>query len=225
MGSRCEKIWNTIKGLNNKPVQPDNQGIRFNGKMTNNARTMAKNFNTHYTPSSNTKPAQALRRTLHNIKKKSRDNKVKFSPAQILAAIKKAKSSKALGPDGLSPIMLKYIRPKDILFLTNIFNLSLKNTHIPSIWISGKIIPLLKPWKPADQGKNYRPVSLLCPASKIFEALLLPQVNEAVNLANHQHGFRKGRSTTTALTPSTTSSPLHWSKRERNLLNTLYLLQ
>ncbi len=74
--------------------------------MTNNAGTMAKNFNTQYTPRSNTKPAQALRKTLRNIKKKSRDNKVRFTPAQTLAAIKKSKSSKALGPDGLSPIML-----------------------------------------------------------------------------------------------------------------------
>ncbi len=44
-----------------------------------------------------------------------------------------------------------------------------------------------------------RPVSLLSPAIKILEALLLPLVNDAIHLADHQHGFRKGRSTTTAL--------------------------
>ena len=201
--SKCDpgskKLWNTIKGLNNKPVQPDNQGISFGGKMTNNPRTMANSFNSQYTPRSDTKPVQALRRTLRNMKKKSKSRAVRFTPTQTLEAIKKSKSSKALGPDGLSPIMLKHLGPKGIKYLTDIFNLSLLNTHIPSIWKTGKIIPLLKPGKPADQGTSYRPVSLLCPASKILEALLLPQVNEAVNLADHQHGFRKGRSTTTAL--------------------------
>ena len=92
----------------------------------------------------------------------------------------------ALGPDGLSPKVLKHLGPKGIRYhnLTNIFNMSLLNTHITSIWKTGKIIPLLKPGKPVDQGTSYRPVSLLYPASRILEALLLPQVIEAVNLAD-----------------------------------------
>ena len=70
---------------------------------------------------------------------------------------------------------------------------------IPNIWKTGKIIPLLKPGKPADKGPSYRPVSLLSPAIKILEALILPAVTQAAQLADHQHGFRKGRSTGTAL--------------------------
>ncbi len=75
----------------------------------------------------------------------------------------------------------------------------MKDSIIPSIWKTAKIIPLLKPGKSSDLGPSYRPVSLLSPAIKILEALLLPYVNNAVQLATHQHGFRKGRSTTTAL--------------------------
>jgi hypothetical protein len=95
--------------------------------------------------------------------------------------------------------MLKQLGPHAISFLTKIFNLCMKDSIIPSIWKTAKIIPLLKPGKPSDLGPSYRPVSLLSPAIKILEALLLPYVNEAVQLANHQHGFRKGRSTCTAL--------------------------
>ncbi|MCP3663852.1 MAG: hypothetical protein GY696_15400, partial [Gammaproteobacteria bacterium] len=160
---------------------------------------MANNFNTQYTPDTDKKPDKILRQTLRHLKKKSKDPPVVFTPAQTLAAIKKSKSSKAVGPDGLSPIMLKNIGPNAIKYLTDIFNKCLEECKIPNIWKTGKIIPLLKPGKPADKGSSYRPVSLLSPAIKILEALLFPAVTEAVQLADHQHGFRKERSTCTAL--------------------------
>ena len=133
------------------------------------------------------------------MKRKPKDPAPVFTPSQTLEAIKKAKNSKALGPDGLSPIMLKHLGPKGIQYLTNIFNECVKSSQIPTIWKTAKIIPLLKPGKPSNQGQSYRPVSLLSPAVKTLEALLLPLINNAVRLAEHQHGFRKNRSTTTAL--------------------------
>ena len=194
-----KKLWKTIKSLNNNPVQPDNQGICSNDKCTTDAKSFANKFNAQYTPSSDKKQVKALRGTLRKLKCKPKDSKVTFTPAQTLEAIKKSKSSRAIGPDGLSPIMLKNIGPNAINYLTNIFNICMETSVIPNIWKTGKIIPLLKPGKPADKGSSYRPVSLLSPAIKILEALILPAVTEAVELADHQHGFRKGRSTGTAL--------------------------
>ena len=69
----------------------------------------------------------------------------------------------------------------------------------PTIWKTGRIIPLLKPQKSSDQGPSYRPISLLSPPAKILESILLPNISNAINFAPHQHGFRKGYSTTTAL--------------------------
>ena len=62
------------------------------------------------------------------------------------------------------------------------------------------IIPLSKPGKPTCQGSSYRPISLLCPSVKIFERLLLPELN-SLPLSDTQHGFRQHHSTTTALLP------------------------
>ena len=70
---------------------------------------------------------------------------------------------------------------------------------IPSIWKTARIIPFLKPGKPDDTGKSYRPVSLLSPLVKALETLLLPTLTEHLPVVAHQHGFRKARSTTTAL--------------------------
>ena len=196
-GSR--KLWSTIKSLNDQPPQPDNQGIIFNNKPINHPKKLATHFNKQYTPNTNKKPQQALRKILRSMKRKPKDPAPVFTPSQTLEAIKKAKNSKALGPDGLSPIMLKHLGPKGIQYLTNIFNECVKSSQIPTIWKTAKIIPLLKPGKPSNQGQSYRPVSLLSPAVKTLEALLLPLINNAVRLAEHQHGFRKNRSTTTAL--------------------------
>ena len=79
------------------------------------------------------------------------------------------------------------------------FQTSLNTGVIPSIWKTARIIPLLKPGKPDDTGKSYRPVSLLSPLVKALETLLLHTLTEHLPMADHQHGFRKGRSTTTAL--------------------------
>jgi hypothetical protein len=195
-----KKLWNTIKSLSDQPIQPDNQSISFNNKSTIDAKEMATKFNQQYTPTIDKKPEQAYRNLLRNMKKNpTSDPKIVFSPAQVQEAINKSKSSKAIGPDDISPIMLKNLGPHGIRFLTSIYNKSINETTIPDIWKTAKIIPLLKPGKPADQGTSFRPVSILPPPIKILEKLLLPMVNDAVNLADHQHGFRKGRSTTTAL--------------------------
>lgn len=61
------------------------------------------------------------------------------------------------------------------------------------------MIPLAKPGKDPCHATSYRPISLLSPAVKILEKLILPFLTAATPPANHQHGFRKEHSTTTAL--------------------------
>ena len=79
------------------------------------------------------------------------------------------------------------------------FQTSLNTGVIPSIWKTARIIPLLKPGKPDDTGQNCRPISFLSPLVKALETLLLPTLTEHLLMTDHQHGFWKRRSTTTAL--------------------------
>ena len=55
-----------------------------------------------------------------------------------------------------------------------------------------------------NQAGSYRPVSLLCPEIKVLERLLLPILNSSLPPAPSQHGFRKKRSTVSALLPIAT---------------------
>ena len=52
-------------------------------------------------------------------------------------------------------------------------------------------------------GPSYRPISLRCPAVKVLERLLLPELNNHLPVAPTQHGFRPNQSTTTTLLPFT----------------------
>ena len=114
-------------------------------------------------------------------------------------AIKKASNSKVCGPDKMSPIHLKHLETNALTFLRKIYSASLKSCHIPALWKTSIVISLGKPGKNPKLPGSYRPVSLLCPAVKILESLLLPSITEHLPPATHQHGFRPGHSTVSAL--------------------------
>ncbi len=121
-----------------------------------------------------------------------------FTDGEVQSAITKAKSSKSIGPDGISMLMLKYLGPTGVNYLTKVLNLSMATLQIPDVWKVERVVPLLKPGKPANKGKSYRPITLLSPVVKTLDALLLPTFTHHLSLAEHQHGFRKLHSTTTA---------------------------
>ncbi len=141
------------------------------------------------------KSQRALLRLLH----KAPPPDISFTADDILAAIKKTKVSKALGPDGLAPIHLRHIGPKVAAYLAALFNLSLATSIIPDRWRQSIIIPLVKAGKDPSLAASYRPIALLSPLAKILERLLHPILTSAADLSSHQHGFRSGRGTTTAL--------------------------
>ena len=193
-----KKLWTTVKSLTNPPKTCTNQSISFGDKHYLDPKKIANNLNRQYTPAATTKPTKAFRALLRRVRNQT-DDSFNISNQQIIAALKKTKNSKALGPDNLSPLMLKKIGPNAINYLANLFNNVVAQAIIPPKWKVGRIIPILKPNKPADQGASYRPISLLSPLAKLLESVILTPLNAAIPLADHQHGFRKGRSTQTAL--------------------------
>ena len=58
-------------------------------------------------------------------------------------------------------------------------------------------IAILKPNKPKDDPKSYRPISLLCIPYKIVERLIYNRISPVIDpqLPQEQAGFRPGRST------------------------------
>ena len=84
-------------------------------------------------------------------------------------------SSKALGPDKISNLHLKHLGPAGLKYLTEIFNISVATSTIPTIWKCSVIIPLLKPEKEAVERfepdlpptRDKKMVQLLSPRSSV----------------------------------------------------------
>ena len=199
----ASQFYSLIKQLSGKKKDSaPNQPIIFNNKILTRTDDIAGAFNRQFTsivPHSSDPQARLIKRQLvrtHPLDPTSSP----FHPDAVAKAIRNSGNSRAVGPDGLTIHQLKHLGPTGIIFLTDLFNHSYNRADIPAIWKTATIIPLLKPAKPADQGSSYRPISILCPAAKVFERLLLPQLN-SLPLSPIQHGFRAAHSTTTALLP------------------------
>ena len=197
-------ILGRLKGTKSQP--PPNQPIQFGDKVLTDHSKIANGFTKQYTSIGRHKHNPRAKRTNRKLRKRHRRD-VGFSPFtvdMVVDAIKAAKNSSAEGPDGLCALHLKNLGPKGLTYLTALYNLSVRDSEIPAIWKTAVIVPLVKPGKPADNSKSYRPISLLSPCIKTLEKLILPDLSEAVPNPDFQHGYRAGRSTITALIPLVT---------------------
>lgn len=88
--------------------------------------------------------------------------------------------------------------------LATLINLSLKCSIFPEKWKIARICPV---FKKGDRSNlcNYRPISILCNFSKVFERVLYSSIyyNVRSYISPNQHGFMSGRSTVTNLSTIT----------------------
>ena len=147
-------------------------------------------------------------------KRKSLEMAQTFTTVLVRRAIKSCMNGKAFGPDKLSIFHLNNLGPRAIEYITALFNLSVTTCQIPAIWKSSLIIPIPKPGKDTSVGTSYRPISLLCPAAKLLESLILPTINKYLQPAPDQHGFRPDYSTTPALLQMTTDIAMGFNQRK-----------
>lgn len=198
------KHWNLLRSLAGKRSRPPpNQPILFNGKLYTSQRKISTAFCKQFTSVVPYAHSPATRRLARQIRSRHPldRNFLPFSVQLVKLAIGAASNSTASGPDGLTVLHLKHLGPRGLEFLTHLFNISVSTASIPAIWKNSLIIPIAKPGKPKDQGSSYRPISLLCPAVKILERLLLPHLTASLSTSSSQHGFKPGHSTVTALLP------------------------
>ena len=112
-------------------------------------------------------------------------------------------TNKSMGPDGLSPIILKECASEISPMLTFIFNQSLKSGILPDDWLKANIFALHKKGS-KSLPENYRPISLTCICCKVLEHIVYSSISKHLSCNNilnpSQHGFRPGFSCETQLT-------------------------
>ena len=122
-----------------------------------------------------------------------------FKIGELKSALRKLKSKKAPGPDGIHNDMLKHLGPMAEIFLLEIFNQSWTQGKVPSQWKEATIIPILKKGKPKQESRSYRPISLVSCTGKVMERMINERLMfylESKNLISKtQTGYRKYRNT------------------------------
>ena len=113
-------------------------------------------------------------------------------------------SSKASGPDCIPVVILKNCEPELSYILVKLFNKCLKESCFPDCWKVSSVVPVFKNVGERSTAKNYRPVSLLSVANKVFEKLVNNRIVDHLEkcglFSDFQYGFRSSRSTADLLT-------------------------
>ncbi len=135
-----------------------------------------------------------------NVKRIEGLSNVVFTSANVRKALQNLDVNKAIGPDEISPRVLKHCAAELAPSLAVLFNLSMRSGTLPDLWKRANVTPVFKKGDKSDVA-NYRPISLLCIVSKIMERCIADSVYEHVESQIHpmQHGFVKGKSCCTQM--------------------------
>jgi len=127
----------------------------------------------------------------------------KFNSSEVIAELKAIDENSSKGSVNISPKVLKNCAEEIGPFLTKLFNLCLLNRKIPDDWKIAHIIPNFKGTGSKSDFNNYRPISIIPPIAKVFEALvtkrMLVYLERNNILHDFQYGYREGRSCESAL--------------------------
>jgi len=127
-----------------------------------------------------------------------------FSYNNVLQTMVSLKNKKCHGYDNIPLVVLKDGAKILASPFTKLFEKIYETKEIPDQWKISRTLPLFKKGSKKNI-ESYRPISNLCSASKLFERLMLNRLTDietsnGVDLTGKmQHGFKKGRSTVTAL--------------------------
>lgn len=123
-----------------------------------------------------------------------------ISHNDILETIKGLDTNKISSPDGIPTIFYSRTSQSVAMPLQILFNKSINSHSFPKKWKISNVAPIFKSGD-KSQIANYRPVSIISAASKIFEKIIYRKLYPKLyhNISPHQHGFMRDKSTVTNL--------------------------
>lgn len=122
----------------------------------------------------------------------------KVTVMEVIAAADRMAPHKAAGPDGVPPEVTKKMMKRWPGIFAKMTSAILAKGVFPSMWKTATLVLIPKPKKP----DAYRPICLLDTIAKGVETIINNRLQEELEedrLSERQFGFRRGRSTLTAL--------------------------
>lgn len=166
--------------------------------------------------------AEALSFNAPSIGDNAADLERPFVVDEVLKTLSGLDQKKGAGPDGLPPRFWKGTAAAISAPLTAIYNASLSTGVFPQLWKQAYITAIHKSGL-RSKIENYRQISILSCLAKVMDNLMSQRLTCAFKniISDKQHGFLKGRSTTTNLMEFV--SKVTKSMEARKQVDALYL--
>ena len=210
-----KKLWSTIRELTgSKKGNSEPKKLSVENNIISNPVQIAQTFNEHFASvaeqvlkilpnnSDTYRPSEKL---LQFVSAKNLMEKFSIPPISLESVNKYLMgmdTRKATGPDNLSVTLLQTHADLVAEPLCHIINYSITTGVFPSAWKKAQVLPLFKAGT-QDSLDNYRPISLLCVASKIAERHVHDRFYGFLDkhdlFCSNQSGFRKNHSCNSCL--------------------------
>ena len=135
--------------------------------------------------------------TVYNGKRKiTQPNSFFMTDADIVECLSKIKIKNCEGFDRIPQRILVDGAQLLLTPLKGLFQRIYYQNQLPEQWLISKITPIHKK-RPKNKIEHYRPIANLCSTSKLFEGLILKQIQKIETISNvdltgtQQHGFKK----------------------------------
>ena len=122
-----------------------------------------------------------------------------ISKDEVRTAMKRMKSGKAVGPDGIPVEAWKCLGEMAVGLLTRLFNKILESERMPEEWRLSVLVPIFKNKGDVQSCGNYRGIKLLSHTMKVWERVVEARLRGEVTICEQQYGFMPGKSTTDAM--------------------------
>lgn len=211
-------FWQKLKALQNRPQLPVTLNKRTGG-LCETEEEMAEELLDAFFPEA--EPHQHLKNNqpLHNETKQ-----ISVDENELNLTVEKLPNKKAPGLDGFTGIVFKRYFSKRSKTFMELVESCLNLGHFPSIWKTGKVIPVPKGNNETTY-KFFRPITLLSIAGKCVEKVFIDIIiNEIKNNGfwrEEQFGFTKGKSTEDALNEVVDSLKARKQAKENSLILSL----
>ena len=139
---------------------------------------------------------------------------INFEQSIIYRTGRRIKPKMSSDPDGYCPFLLTKLLSSISGPLSIIYQSFMSTGNIPDSWKTSIITPLFKKGTASDPN-NYRPVAITSIFSKLMERVIVSQTSNHLKelglISKEQHGFLKGRSTSTNLMESVSDWTVNFS--------------
>ncbi|GJN13331.1 hypothetical protein PR202_gb00023 [Eleusine coracana subsp. coracana] len=123
----------------------------------------------------------------------------RIQESEIEQALKRMKSGKAMGPDGIPIEVWRCLGARAIVWLTKLFILIFRSNKMPEEWRRSIVVPIFKNKGDVQSCTNYRGIKLMSHMMKLWERVIEHRLRRVTSVTQNQFGFMPGRSTMEAI--------------------------